>query len=508
MENPDVEVLIVGAGPTGLALGCDLARRNVRFRIIDKADEFFNGSKGKGLQPRSLEVFDDLGIVDQVLSNGKFHIPFRGYQHGVSIGEKDLHAGRYPTPSTPYASTLITPQWRVEEALRGLLDRSGGKAELGTELVQLSQADDGVQATLRRNDVDELLVCNYLVACDGGRSFVRKILDVPFEGETWKDERMYVGDVRVTGLDREAWHAWSKHPSGWLMLCPLPSTDLYQFQAQVPVGDEREPSLELFRELVKERTEGMNIEILEAPWLSLFRANVRMVAQYRVGRVFLAGDAAHVHTPAGGQGMNTGIQDAYNLGWKLERVLRGAPDSLLDTYEEERLPVAAEVLGISSRLYKNMLNETEKAKERDTSTLQLDISYSAGSLSRAVGEPGLKIAAGDRAPDAPGTDEGGKATCIFDLLRGPQFTLLRIEPRSADVTGLPDAIKGVDVWQTGHPHGSSTKTAFLDSGNHFADAYGWQTDTLLLIRPDGYVGWAGSGDDIDDLRNHSAKFGL
>jgi 2-polyprenyl-6-methoxyphenol hydroxylase-like FAD-dependent oxidoreductase len=354
----------------------------VPFRIVDKAEAYFIGSKGKGLQPRSLEVMDDFGIVEQVLSNGKFHLPFRAYEGSKVLGEKDPHEGRNPTPSTPYASSMITPQWRVEEALRGLLERSGGHVELATELIAISQEEDAVTATLRGKNGDEQVRCKYLVACDGGKSFVRKFLGFTFEGETWKDERMYVGDVRVRGLDRNAWHSWPSQ-QGWLALCPLPSTDSFQIQVQVSPGDQREPSLELFRALVKERTGGMDIELTDASWLSLYRANVRMVSKYRIGRVFLAGDAAHVHSPAGGQGMNTGIQDAYNLGWKLEGVLKGAPDALLDTYEEERLPVAANVLGVSTKLYRQIAAGGNDDKiRRDAVTLQLGITYSAMSLAQ------------------------------------------------------------------------------------------------------------------------------
>src|SRR5262249_13956706 len=149
MANRDVQVLIVGSGPTGLTLACDLVRRGVRFRIVDKASAYFIGSKGKGLQPRSLEVMDDLGIVEKVLANGKFDVRMRGYDGSQVLGERDMHEGRHPTPSTPYASTLITPQWRVEEALRGLLERDGGHVELGTELVGVEQDASAVTATLR-----------------------------------------------------------------------------------------------------------------------------------------------------------------------------------------------------------------------------------------------------------------------------------------------------------------------------------------------------------------------
>jgi 2-polyprenyl-6-methoxyphenol hydroxylase-like FAD-dependent oxidoreductase len=499
VSEQQTEVLIVGAGPTGLALACDLARRDVTFRIVDKAHQHFIGSKGKGLQPRSLEVMDDFGIIEQVLGNGRFHLPFRGYDGPKVLGERDPHEGRNPTPSTPYASVLITPQWRVEEALRGLLERSGGQVELATELIDIAQDENGVTATLQRDDGAFAVGCHYLVAADGGRSFVRRFLQVPFEGETWKDERMYVGDVHVRGLDRDAWHSWPNHPAGWLALCPLPSTDAYQFQAQVPLEDEREPSLELFRDLVKERTGGMEIELIDAPWLSLYRANVRMVSQYRVGRVFLAGDAAHVHSPAGGQGMNTGIQDAYNLGWKLGAVLHGAPVALLNTYEEERLPVAANVLGISTRLHRQISAEGEEKIRRDGVTLQLGITYKAMSLSVTSGEPALKISAGDRAPDAPGLNAEGKAIRLFDLFRGPHFTLLRL---FVDGDSEEDSFPGVEIADI-HLAGRKTcrnEQHFLDSDGHFVEAYGGANGDLLLVRPDGYIGWVGSQGDSSELR--------
>src|SRR5579875_3033832 len=488
MPVQEIQVLIVGAGPTGLTLACDLARRGVRFRIVDKAREYFIGSKGKGLQPRSLEVMDDFGVIEQVLSNGKFHIPFRGYDGPKVLGQKDVHEGRNPTPSTPYASPLITPQWRVEEALRGLLERSSGRGELGTELIAVEQDEHSVTATLHHEGRDEQVGFHYLVAADGGRSFVRKFLHVPFEGETWKDDCMYVGDVRLRGLDRDAWHSWPNHPHGWLALCPLPSTDTFQFQAQVPPGEQRKPSLELFRELVNERTGGMDIELTDAPWLSLYCVNVRMASRYRTGRVFLAGDAAHVHSPAGGQGMNTGIQDGYNLGWKLAAVLHGAPEALLDTYEEERLPVAAHVLGLSSRLYKRISSEAEEKMRRDAVTLQLGITYKEMSLSATSGNPALKVVSGDRAPDAPGVNSAAERIRLFDLFRGPHFTLLRLfASDDLDCSTIPCAkLINVRTTQGASNHGVNT---FVDAWGHLATAYGGRNGEYVLVRPDGYVAW-------------------
>ena len=503
MATLDTQVLISGAGPTGLTLACDLARRKIPFRIVDKASAYFIGSKGKGLQPRSLEVFDDFGIVNEVLHTGKFHVPFRAYDGRQVLGEKDLHEGRNPTPSTPYASTLLTPQFRTEEHLRNLFLKFGGHVELSSELVSLAQDEEGVVATVRRGDSTEQIRCAFLVASDGGRSFVRHFLNVPFEGETWKDERMYVGDVRLRGLDRDFWHSWPKHPDGWLALCPLPSTDLYQLQAQIPPTEELEPSLEIFRRIVRERTQRDDIELTDAPWTSLYRVNIRMVSRYRIGRIVLAGDAAHVHSPAGGQGMNTGIQDAYNLGWKLERVLRGAPDSLLDSYEEERLPVAAAVLGYSTKLYK-VISATDENQRRDAIGLQLGISYKEMSLSQHSAETQLKLSAGDRAPDAPGEDANGKSVRLFDYFRGPHFTFLRIGPSSASPSNFDSpAIKQVSISPT-RPTGNSRgdSTVFVDSAGHFADAYGGAPDEFILLRPDGYIAWIGNKSSFPELRSY------
>ena len=326
-------VLIVGAGPTGLTLACELARRGVHLRIVDKAATYFAGSRGKGLQPRSLELLDDLGIIDEILANGRFHLPYRGYDGPNVLGDLDMHEGRHPTPDVPYASVLIIPQFRVEEILRKCLAGWGIQVDQATELIAIEQDDATVTATLMRDGLHQQVNAQYVVAADGGRSFLRKHLNVGFEGETWQDERMLVGDVQVDVLDRDHWHSWPKHKDGWVALCPLPSTNSFQFQAQIPADEPDEPSLARFQQIIDERTGMPSIRLHDAGWLSLYRANVRMVDRYRVGRIFLAGDAAHVHSPVGGQGMNTGMQDAYNLGWKLSAVLSAAPASLLDTYE-------------------------------------------------------------------------------------------------------------------------------------------------------------------------------
>ena len=502
IKSQHIAVLIVGAGPTGLTLACDLARRKVSFRIVDKAPEYFAGSRGKGLQPRSLEVLDDLGVVDQVLANGRFHLPFRGYDGATVLGDHDIHEGRVPTPDIPYASPLIIPQWRVEETLRNRLAEYGARVELATELTGFEQNGDGVTATLAHSGRAEQVFSRYLVGADGGRSSVRKELGVGFDGETWKNEQMLVGDVRVEGLDREHWHSWPKHESGWLALCPLPSTDLFQFQAQITADEQDAPTVERFQQIVEERTGRSDIRLYDATWLSLYRANVRMVGRYRVDRIFLAGDAAHVHSPAGGQGMNTGIQDAYNLGWKLSQVLAGARDPLLDTYEEERLPVAASILGITTKLHRRVLSGNTSEQRRGPETLQLGINYRGSSLAREEDNSSANVHAGDRAPDAPCRNSFGTSTRLFDAFRGPHFTLLAFGTcHLATATGMNQRCGSVvhahSVLRTDGPTGNATfSDSLFDTEGHAHRAYDAKDGMLVLVRPDGYVGFIANDDSL------------
>jgi hypothetical protein len=282
---------------------------------------------------------------------------------------------------------------------------------------------------------------------------------------------MLIADVRLTGLDRDHWHVWpGAGPNALrLGLCPLPGTE--DFQLTAPLAEDASP--EGLQRLVDEVQPG--VIITHVGWTSLYRATMRMADRYRVGNVFLAGDAAHVHSPAGGQGLNTGIQDAFNLGWKLAT----GDDALLDTYEAERLPVAAGVLGISTRLHRAHAANSEDAMRRDDPVLrQLSLNYRGGPL---AGGPDLggRLRAGDRAPDAP-----CGATRVFDLLRGPHWTLLVFDAPAAE---LPAETADLHVRHIVRPGGASAPGALVDSDGHAHDAYGISGPALVLIRPDDYV---------------------
>lgn len=484
-------VLIVGAGPTGLTLALDLARRGVACRIIEKAPTFFTGSRGKGIQPRSQEVFDDLGVIEQLIASGgdypRMRIHLGGFAFPLNMFKRSA-----VTSDVPYPNILMVPQARTETVLRERLGSYGVSVELGADLTGFEQDDEGVTATVVREGASERIRARYLVGADGGHSFVRKELGVGFQGESLSDDEMLVGDVRVDGLSRDFWHVWPRTKTGAVSLCPLPNTDAFQLVMQLPAGG-AVPELteravqEFFRANVKQR----GIWLHDPSWLSIYRPNVRMVDRYRVGRVFLAGDAAHVHPPTGGQGLNTGVQDAYNLGWKLAQVVRGASEALLDTYEEERLPIAASVLGLSTKLFRQAAEKRLQKQQRGAETKQLGLHYRGSTLACDEGHASSSLRAGDRAPDAPCQGADGHDIKLFDVFRGPQFTLLVFSKRpqtalTAEITrAFGDDVRAYSVVRSG---AATDDRTLVDSHGDVRRSYGVKGDALVLIRPDGYIG--------------------
>lgn len=393
----DTQVIIVGAGPTGLTLGIELARRSIAFRLIDSAAGPPSGSRGKGIQPRTLEIFEDLGVIGAILAGGTPYPKLRVHLGPVSMCLGPLGGIKQSTERVPYPNLWLVPQYRTEEILRQRLAEFGGQVEFGTTFDRVSAGEHGVKVRL---STGELVTAEYLVGCDGGHSGVRKALGLTLHGQNLDTEAAFVADVKVEELDHTDWHVWPFAKGGPISLCPLPEPSLFQMMSR------REPAAGI--EEAIQRVSGCHFK--QVVWSSMYRPAVRMVDRLRVGRIFLAGDAAHLHPPTGGQGLNTGVQDAYNLAWKLGHVLRGGPESLLETYEDERLPVAAAVLGLSKRIYRT------RSIKRGDATNQLSLHYRSSSLS--LGKPWGHLHPGDRMPDVRLAD----GSRLFDQMRGTHAT--------------------------------------------------------------------------------------
>ncbi len=484
MEEFTTDVLICGAGAAGLALAVDLARRGVAFRLIDAASEPFRGSRGKGIQPRSLEVFEDLGVVDRLVAAGGAYPPQRVHRAGGSFEESPFMEIGEPTPREPYRIPLMLPQFMTEGILRERLAELGERPRYGQALEAFTQDESGVTATVG----GVTLRARYLVGADGGRSLVRHTLGVGFPGRTL-EVRALVADMVLDGLSRDAWHRWNDGQSDSMSLCPLMGTDWFQLQARIPLEGEIDLSPDGVAAMIATRTARSDLRVRSVSWASAYSMNARLADHYRIGRVLLAGDAAHIHPPTGGQGLNTSVQDAYNLGWKLAAVLRGAPPSLLETYEEERRPIAAGMLGLSTRLLEAARGDGGMKRGRDTQ--QLDLGYPGSSL--AVGRT-----AGNRAPDAPLQGAAGQPTRLFDLFRGTHWTLLAYHAPSIAVAPRP----GLHLHRIGD-HGD-----IIDAAGHFRDAYGLAAGECMLVQPDGYIGAVMSAGETASLDAYLTSVGL
>jgi 2-polyprenyl-6-methoxyphenol hydroxylase-like FAD-dependent oxidoreductase len=539
----EIPVLVIGAGPAGLTLAAELVRHGVACRIVDKAAGPTPLSKATSVQARTLEMLDDMGIVDEALAAGT-------RSHGVNIyqgSHRILHVS-YDELESPYPLLLNIPQSSMERVLVDLVTRLELLIGWQTELVEFTQDAEGVTATLRHADGSEETVrASWLVGCDGAHSTVRHALDIAFAGHTYS-QWFGLADARIHwDLRHDELHGFV-NPHGLFFAIPAPGENQYRvvMEAEEPPV-EADLTLADFQAALDERGPG-DATLSDPGWISPFKVNARRAGKYRVGRAFIAGDAAHIHSPTGGLGLNTGMQDAYNLAWKLALVVRGLADpAVLDSYEAERTPVADAVLRLAAQLT-TMLTLTSPVSRQLRDHLmpmlsglgavqhqiavqdsQLDITYRTSPIvteyhhghfghARFAGGP----RAGDRAPDSgPLHPADGSAGRLYDLLRGVHHTLLLYggpEPETATWQHLAALARAVRA-----QHGETMRVYIVVDGagvpGELAEERGvlldpqgamhhrYQADrpSLYLIRPDGYIGFVSRPADQAALTKYLAR---
>lgn len=484
------DVLIIGAGPAGTALAIDLARRGVAVRLIDKAPHAFDGSRAKGVQPRTLEVLEDLGALPDLLTQGTLYPPMGIHLGPLTIPYRAMAKGKR-SADVPYPDTWLIPQQRTDRALHARFETLGGRVEFGTELTEFTDHGTHVTARVTTTDGGEDITARYLVGADGGASRVRKIVGVEFSGSTDEADRILIVDAAVSGgLSRKYWHVWPGVKGRFVGACPLPHSDTFQWMIRLAPDEQPPQDLAQINARIQAHTRNKQLALRDIQWQSVFRPNIRLAENYRRGRVLLVGDAAHVHTPAGAQGLNTGIGDAYNLGWKLGQVLAGADDRLLDTYEQERRPIAAGVLGLSTKKYEGIAKLDPSSLRRGKDEKQLALTYRGGPLAPPAADDTATLRVGDRAPDADLVTADGRRVRLFDAYRGSHFTALAYGRHAAAALAAlewPTAGASLDRLVVDAGRGGPDGV-FGDPTGEFVKIYGLTRDTLVLVRPDGYIG--------------------
>jgi 2-polyprenyl-6-methoxyphenol hydroxylase-like FAD-dependent oxidoreductase len=514
-----LELLIVGAGPAGLTLACQCLQLGIRLRIIDKNPGPSTTSKAIGLQYRVSEVLATMGIVNRFIERGGSPTPVNIY-HGdrkLVTFHFDLPPGQTGRDAfTP--RPILIPQSETEALLGELLVERGGRIEWGKEFVEFSQVETQVVSVIQNIDGSiEKVSSRWLVSCEGAHSAIRKQAGFSFEGKSYP-LAFALADVEADwNLNHNENHVWM-HKDGSFAALPLPAKS-NMWRLFFEVSDKaitNELTLSAIKDLLINRSGLERVNLTNPTWISEFKINCRMVNHFRNGRVFIAGDAAHIHSPTGGQGITTGVQDATNLAWKLGCVLRGAPDSLLDTYEQERLPKAREVLNETDRTTKiffapqiwmrilrdflilPVLRMKFLQRRMFGKLSQLHVSYRNSRLSR--NEFNRKLwqkmprKAGDRTPDlAFRFLHSNELTTLFDLLSDvrPITLILNFERK---VDPLVDTLRRRDLrfyfvlpqQYTGNV--PQNELMLHDVHGDFETLYGLRDDTLWVIRPDGHVG--------------------
>lgn len=542
MERDGATCLIVGAGPTGLALAAQLRWFGVPFRIIDRSLNRAHESRALAVQARTLEILDSLGIADALVARGNTSARLAIHFGAQRVASVTL--GGIGAQDTRYPFILFVSQAETERLLGDHLSRFGVAIDRGVELAELMVGEHHVDCLLRHSDGrTERLRASYVLGCDGAHSFVRKAAGFSFEGGRYPEE-FVLGDVEADGpLEPGAINSFADG-GGVAMFFPLGAPTTWRVigmrgqreRALTETSDDVPPigplTLDELQSIVALPTAG-TVTVRDPAWLSNFRLHHRQVSKYRLGRVFLVGDAAHIHSPVGAQGMNTGIQDAWNLGWKLALVARGqASEELLDSYQAERWPVGRTLLKYTDRVFSTFTSAMSAGafaswvrsavvarlmpKLFESPSLrswafnfvsELGIRYRRSPVV-SEGNPRLSRGprAGDRLPDAQLTIDG-KLVAMQRAVIGPGLGLLLCgEPQRWACAGVDELVAHYGGLIRIHFLSSEQSSdAPFDNGSGLAEL-GAEHGAQYLVRPDGYIAFRSAGYELDLLRAYLARW--
>lgn len=491
MTTINTDVIIIGAGPTGLSLACQLIRYGIDFVVIDKNATVTPFSKAIGVQARTLEVYDQIGLAKPAIERGTIASRVRLIEGGEVRGE--MHLANFGKDLSEYPYMLMLEQSKNEELLYEFVRNHNRDVSWNTELESFSQDENGVTAEVKLSSGEsQAIKGKYLVGCDGSKSVVRRELGLTFEGDTF-ERLFYVADARVD---------WD-FPHDTLHVClakevfvaffPMPGDNRYRIVGTFPESKNQEDGEVDYAEIEQEIKEQakLDLNISDVRWFSLYKVHSRRVNKFSEGKCFVAGDAAHIHSPAGAQGMNTGIQDAYNLAWKLALVIKGeASESLLDTYNEERLANAKRLLNTTDQMFElaagsswlmsfirttifppvaGFIASLESVSKRVFPLIsQIGINYRKDELlSEHTDDEFDDVQAGDRLPYFI---VDGKS--IFAKLNSPQFHLLLFS--KGESGECPELGELVDCQR-------------IKIDARISEIFGTDEDFGVLLRPDNYI---------------------
>ena len=507
MNTLNTDVIIIGAGPTGLSLACQLIRYGIDFVVVEKNETVTPYSKAIGVQARTLEIYDQMELAQPAIERGTIANRVRLIEGGEVRGE--MHLGNFGKDFSQYPYMLMLEQSKNEELLYEFIRNHGRDVSWKTELESFSQDENGVIAQVKLpSGESQTINGKYLVGCDGSKSAVRHGLGLTFEGSTF-ERLFYVADARVDWeLPHDALHVCLARDV-FVAFFPMPGQDRYRIIGTFPESrneDDREVVYEEIEREVKEQVK-LSLDISDVRWFSLYKVHSRRVNKFSEGRCFVAGDAAHIHSPAGAQGMNTGIQDAYNLAWKLAFVVKGAAaESLLDTYNEERLANAKRLLDTTDRMFElaagsswlmsfirttifppvaGFMASLEAVSKRVFPLIsQIGINYRDDDLlSEHTDEEFEDVKAGDRLPYFL---VDGKS--IFDRLKAPKFHVLLFG--NGECQNLEDLVD----------------CHHISIDERISEIFGTEDDFGILLRPDNHIAFIASEMTPEKVEDYFRKF--